>query len=106
MRLAIAISAIGILALIGGAIAFCIDTGLDHGKEVYAVQKCALCHSISNIGGKKLALDDIGSKLKAEDIKKWIRTPKAMKSDTTMKSYPNLPEKDLNDLAAYLMTLK
>ena len=78
----------------------------DHGKEVYAMQKCALCHSISGIGGKKHALDGVGTRLKADDIKKWIRDPKSMKPDTTMKAYPNLPEKDLADLVAYLSSLK
>jgi len=29
-----------------------------------------------------------------------------MKPDTTMKAYPNLPEKDLSDLTAFLLTLK
>jgi hypothetical protein len=27
-------------------------------------------------------------------------------TDTTMKAYPNLPEKDLSDLTAFLLTLK
>ena len=82
------------------------DDAVDHGKTVYAVQKCALCHSIGGIGGKKLALDGVGTRLKPDAIQKWIRTPKVMKSDTTMKSYPNLPEKDLADLTAYLVTLR
>jgi len=106
MKSAIVFSGIGIFILVGAAIAFFPDAGLDHGKEVYAMQKCALCHSISGIGGKKLALDGVGSRLKSEELKKWIRTPKAMKPDTTMKSYPNLPEKDLIDLTAFLLTLK
>ena len=82
------------------------DASVDHGKEVYAVQKCALCHSMGGIGGKKMALDGVGSRLKPEEIKKWIRTPKEMKPDTTMKPYPNLPERDLNDLTAFLTTLR
>ena len=94
------------LVVIGVAIAFSIDGDVDHGKEVYAVQKCAVCHSIGGIGGKKLPLDGVGSKLKVEDMRKWIRTPKEMKAGTTMKPYPNLPEKDLNDLTAFLLTLR
>jgi len=73
---------------------------------VYATQKCGLCHSISGVGGKKMALDGVGAKLNPDTMKKWIKTPKNMKSDTTMKPYPNLPEKDLNDLIEYLMTLR
>jgi mono/diheme cytochrome c family protein len=99
------------LTTTGGLVFLCslalsFDASVDHGKEVYAVQKCALCHSIGGIGGKKMALDGVGSRLKPEEIKKWIRTPKEMKPDTTMKPYPNLPERDLNGLTAFLMTLR
>jgi mono/diheme cytochrome c family protein len=107
MKSAMMIVSGGIFVLIGAAaVAFVSDTSVDHGKEVYAMQKCALCHSISGIGGKKQALDGVGSKLKSEDMKKWIRTPREMKADTTMKAYPNLPDKDLADLTAYLLTLR
>lgn len=106
MKSAIVLTAIGALAAIGAAIGLLPDDAQDHGKEVYAMQKCALCHSIAGIGGKKLPLDGVGSRIKAEEIRKWIRTPKSMKADSTMKAYPNLPEKDLNDLIAYLTTLR
>ncbi len=106
MRKALVIPLIGSMALIGLAFAFSMDGAVDHGREVYGVQKCALCHSIGGIGGNKLALDSVGSKLKPEDIKKWIRTPKEMKPGTVMKPYPNLPDKDLNDLTAFLLTLR
>ena len=53
-----------------------------------------------------MALDEVGSRLKPEDIRKWVQNPKSMKADTTMKAYPNLPEKDLRDLVAYLSSLK
>jgi cytochrome c2 len=101
-----AFAAIGMSALIGAMGATLPEDASDHGMDVYAMQKCALCHSISGIGGKKLPLDGVGARLTAEAIRKWIRTPKTMKPDTTMKAYPNLPEKDLADLTAYLLTLK
>jgi cytochrome c2 len=91
---------------IGAGAAFSSDSVVDRGKDVFAAQKCALCHSIAGIGGMKMALDGIGAKLNAEDIRKWVRTPKQMKSTTMMKSYPNLPDKDLNDLTAFLLSLK
>lgn len=106
MKSAMIFSLTGIVMIMGSALALPQNSALEHGREVYAVQKCALCHSISGIGGKKKALDGVGSRLKSEDIKKWIRTPKEMKADTVMKAYPNLPEKDLNDLVAFVMTLK
>jgi mono/diheme cytochrome c family protein len=96
----------GIVLLVGIVIALPQKSVLENGREVYATQKCALCHSISGIGGQKMALDGVGSRLKREDIRKWIQTPKEMKADTTMKAYPNLPTKALDDLTAYLMSLK
>ncbi len=94
------------LLVTGVAIALSLDSTEDRGMEVYAMQKCALCHSVSGIGGKKMALDGVGSRLKPEDLRKWVQSPRSMKADTTMKAYPNLPEKDLRDLVAYLSTLK
>jgi cytochrome c2 len=106
MKSSMVILGMGILAFFGAALVFSRDGGTDQGLEVYAIQKCALCHSISGVGGKKLALDHVGAKLNAGEIRKWIKTPKAMKPDTIMKSYPNLPEKDLADLTAFLLTLR
>jgi cytochrome c2 len=106
MKSAMIFSLAGILVVTGAALALPQDSRLEHGREVYATQKCALCHSISGIGGKKMPLDGVGSKLKSEDLEKWILTPKEMKADTTMKAYPNLPKGDLSDLVAFLMTLK
>jgi mono/diheme cytochrome c family protein len=106
MKSAIVLFGMGMIILIGTAVALSPDAVVDHGKEVYGMQKCAMCHSISGVGGERMALDGVGARLKPEDIRKWIRTPKEMKADTTMKSYPNLPEKDLRDLVAYLATLK
>ena len=97
----------GATALILFCVAFMFqDDAADRGREVYAMQKCTLCHSIAGIGGKKMPLDRVGSRLKSEEIRKWVKTPKAMKADSIMKSYPNLLEKDLTDLTAFLMTLK
>jgi cbb3-type cytochrome oxidase cytochrome c subunit len=96
----------GALVLCCSGAAFCQEGASDRGREVYAVQKCALCHSVGGIGGKKMPLDRVGSKLKPEDMRKWVRTPKTMKAESIMKSYPNLPEKDLSDLIAFLMTLR
>jgi cytochrome c2 len=106
MKAALIVLMSGFLFMAGIAIAASPQSAADQGREVYAVQKCALCHSIAGIGGKKLALDGIGSRMKTEDMRKWVRTPKDMKPGTTMKPYPNLPEKDLTDLIAFLMSLR
>ncbi len=70
------------------------------GIAVYGEQKCSLCHSIGGKGNPKGPLDDVGSKLSADDIKAWITNPKEMaeksKSERKppMKAYPNLPAAD------------
>jgi mono/diheme cytochrome c family protein len=82
------------------------DAAVEEGKKIYTAQKCQVCHSIAGVGNKKSPLDGVGKKLSAEDIKKWIVSPKEMKSDTKMKAYPNLPAKELDALVAYLASLK
>jgi mono/diheme cytochrome c family protein len=86
------------------------------GKKVYetSVPKCQACHAIGGVGNAKGPLDGVGSKLGAEDIKAWHRTPKEMteKAKATRKpfmpAYPKekLSDADLEALTAYLMSLK
>ena len=96
-----------ILALIifGGMAVFSQGEASDQGKEVFAAQKCSLCHSVAGSGGET-ALDGVGARIKPDDIRKRIKAPKDVKPGSTMKAYPNLPEKDLDSLIAYLLTLK
>jgi cytochrome c2 len=65
-----------------------------------------ICHSVAGVGNKSHPLDGIGSKMKADELKKFLANPKAAKPDIIMKAYSNLPEKDMDGLVAYLMTLK
>jgi mono/diheme cytochrome c family protein len=86
------------------------------GKQVYeaAMPKCKTCHSVAGVGNPKGSLDDAGAKLKAEEIKAWLRTPKEMteKAKATRKpampAYPKekLSDADLDSLTAYLLSLK
>lgn len=87
------------------------DAKVTKGAEVYAAQKCALCHSIGDKGNKKGPLDGIGSKLSAADIRQWMTDAKAMTAKTNatrkpaMKSYA-LPNDDLDAIVAYMLSLK
>jgi mono/diheme cytochrome c family protein len=89
-------------------------TGQDlaHGAKVYADQKCAVCHSIAGKGNTKGPLDDVGSRLKADEIREWMTDPAAMTKKTNaarkppMRGYPDLPKQDLQDLTAYMLSLK
>jgi mono/diheme cytochrome c family protein len=82
------------------------------GQAVYAAQKCSMCHSIEGKGQAKGPLDDVGGKLKAEDIREWIVNPAKMAKDhnatrkPVMKAYSNLPKEDLEALVAYMVSLK
>jgi cytochrome c553 len=99
-------------ALALAAPAMAADTAqIEKGKEVYAAQKCKMCHAIEGVGNKKGSLDEVGSKLSAEELKSWITDAKEMAAKTkaerkpAMKDY-ELPEADLEALVAYLSSLK
>lgn len=86
------------------------------GRQVYdsAAPKCKVCHSIAGEGNAKGSLDGVGGKLKADEIKAWLRTPKEMtekaKADRKppMPAYPKekLSDADMDALSAYLLSLK
>jgi len=96
---------VGSLILSGAAAIFSQGAAADQGRDVFAAQKCSLCHSIAGNGGGE-ALDGVGMRLKPDDMRKRIRAPRDVIAGSEMKAYPNLPEKDLSNLIAYLMTLK
>ena len=83
------------------------------GQGVYTAQKCQMCHAIGGKGGKAGALDGVGGKLSADDIRQWITHPKeaAAKASSTKKppmpaKYGSLPAADLDALVAYMQSLK
>ena len=83
------------------------------GGEVYAAQKCQVCHAIAGKGGKSSPLDGVGSKLSADQIRRWITNPAEMTAETKSTKKPpmpakwaNLPAADLDALVAYMQSLK
>ena len=86
------------------------------GQKAYAKAKCDTCHIIGGKGGKmSTALDGIGGKLSAADIKKWMTDPAAMEAKLTTK--PKMPmstwskthklaDADVDAITAYLASLK
>ena len=81
------------------------------GEQVFTAQKCSLCHAIAGKGNAKGSLDDVGSKLSADEIRAWIVDAKGMTAKTKatrkpdMKAYA-LPKDDVDALVAYLSSLK
>jgi mono/diheme cytochrome c family protein len=107
---------IGAIVLVAWAVALAApavadDAQIAKGKEVYAAQKCKMCHSIAGEGNKKGALDEVGSKYSVEDLKAWIVDAKGMQEKAkserkpAMKNY-ELPAADLEALVAYIASLK
>ena len=85
---------------------------VEKGKQVYTSQKCQACHSVAGVGNKKGALDDVGARLKEDDIRQWIVAAPEMSAKAksvrkpVMKAYPNLAKDDLDALVTYLASLK
>jgi cytochrome c2 len=81
------------------------------GQKLFTDQKCTLCHSIAGKGNPKGPLDDVGSRLSADDIRAWLTDAKGMTAKTKaprkpeMKAY-TLPKGDVDALVAYLSALK
>src|SRR5262245_23698966 len=83
------------------------------GQEVYAAQKCQVCHMVSGKGNKLNPLDGVGGKLTAEEIRQWITNPTEMTARIKSTKKPPMPDKygtlstaDLDALVAYLQSLK
>ena len=106
--------ALMLLATFVGATAATAQTAaaVERGQKVYAAEKCSVCHSIADKGNKRGPLDDVGSRLSADDIRAWIVSAPEMTAKTKaqrkplMKSYSHLPKEDVDALVAYMASLK
>jgi mono/diheme cytochrome c family protein len=108
--------ALAVLALGTTAAAYAADAAVEKGKAVYeaAMPKCKTCHSVGGVGNPKGVLEGTASKLKADEIKAWVRTPKEMTEKTKAARKPMMPtygpdkisDADLDALTAYLLSLK
>ena len=87
--------------------------GAARGQQAYVESKCSVCHSIGEEGNKKgAALDGVAVKLTAAEIRGWITNAPEMaaKANITrkppMKAYTDFSKEKVDDLVAYLSTLK
>ena len=101
--------AVFVLAATGNAAAQ--STAAD-GEKVFAAQKCTICHSIGSQGNKKGALDNVGAKWSADEIRMWITQAPVMAAKVkaerkpAMKAFTALSKEEVDALVAYLQTLK
>jgi len=84
---------------------------IEQGAKLYVEKKCANCHSIAGKGNKKGALDEVGSKLSADEIREWMVNPVEMTKKTKSDRKPamkasNLAKGDLDAIVAYMVSLK
>jgi mono/diheme cytochrome c family protein len=101
------------IALVAGVPGMVRAQDVAKGQQVYAAQKCSVCHSIAGKGGKSSPLDGVGAKLSAAEIKQWIVDPVTMsakagstKKPPMPKKYEKLPASDIDALVAYMQSLK
>lgn len=84
----------------------------DRGQDVFAAQKCSMCHAVAGKGNAKGPLDGVGAKYSAADLKEWIVNAKGMTEKTkaarkpAMRDFSALPAADVDALVAYLRTLR
>jgi len=108
-----------VLIGIMGAVALCVFAtpalaqDAAKGAQVYAAQKCSMCHSIEGKGNAKGVLDGVGTKLKEAEIREWIVDPvaaaakhKAERKPAMPAKYKALPKEELDALVAYMVSLK
>jgi mono/diheme cytochrome c family protein len=87
------------------------DAKIAKGAQVYADQKCAMCHSIGDTGNKKGPLDGVASKYTLDELRAWIVDAKGMTAKTNAPRKPfmnnyTLPKEDLDALVAYMAALR
>ena len=56
---------------------------IQQGSALFTSQKCVLCHAVAGKGNKKGELDEVGSKLSANDIKGPEHSLKLMRLEGT-----------------------
>jgi nitric oxide reductase subunit C len=85
---------------------------LSRGEEMMVVgvfqsRGCMNCHSLHGTGGTfGPALDTIGRKLSMEQVEHYIRNPKAANPKALMPAQKDLSDKELEEVAGFLASLK
>jgi mono/diheme cytochrome c family protein len=82
------------------------------GRKLFAEQGCATCHSVGGSGNPRSALDQVGTRWDATELRSWI-TGTGVAADMLppaivkrKQRYTSLPAADLDALVAYLTTLR
>jgi len=97
--------------LIGGELRLAAQDKVAQGAELFASQKCVMCHAVAGKGNAKGALDGVGKKLKEADLRAWLTDPEGMREKAGSTRTPAMKKQALgaaqvDALVAYLGTLK
>ena len=77
-----------------------------NGKDVFTAQRCSLCHTINGSGGVLGPdLTAVGTRKNAAWLYEYLPKPQAAKPENKMPPVA-VKGKDLDDLVAYLLSLK
>jgi mono/diheme cytochrome c family protein len=87
--------AIAVLVCAGtAATAAAQDAKVARGEELYAAQKCGLCHSIGDKGNKKGPLDGVGARLSSDELRQWLVDARGMTAKTGAPRKPEITTLD------------
>lgn len=86
---------------------------LRRGRQLFADLRCFKCHApdasqpfqMPEMSADVPALHDVGSRLNAPFVAKWVKDPKVVRPDSAMPAVIKT-EQDANHIAAYLATLQ
>ena len=95
--------------LVGFAFSFGQDA-VPAGQKVFVDNKCQMCHSVESAGltsknKKAVDLSNVGSTYKADFLNKWLSKTAKIKDNLHKATFKG-DDKNLNDLTAWLETLK
>lgn len=103
---------LALMLALGGAMAQGGDP-VARGKQIYADQKCSMCHQIAGQGNKMFPLDGVAKRLPEADIRRWLTSTREMEDALPKRPAIRMSSRrfsfsdaDLNALVAYLKTLK
>ncbi|MGA6992941.1 MAG: c-type cytochrome [Candidatus Deferrimicrobiaceae bacterium] len=81
--------------------------GVSPGAAVFQNKGCMNCHSLHGTGGTfGPALDTIGKNLTAEKIRAYVRDPKSVDPEAMMPAQTGLSDRELEEVAKFLSSLK
>ena len=86
-----------------------VMAGKEEGRKLFEERNCIACHSLGDKKGAAAqfggSLDHVGNKLHADWLEGYLRDPKSKMPEARMPE-EDLSDQQINDLVAYLVSLK